>query len=84
LFPCLAGVPVVRAWVGIEAFSTDEMQIIGPIADIDGLILAAGFSGHGFGIGPGVGSLIARYLVSDQLPDLLRPYSIERFKSDLS
>ena len=84
LFPCLAGVPVVRAWVGIEAFSTDEMQIIGPVADIDGLILAAGFSGHGFGIGPGVGSLIARYLVSDQLPDLLRPYSIERFKPDFS
>lgn len=84
LFPALAGVPVVRAWVGIEAFSTDEMQIIGPVADIDGLTLAAGFSGHGFGIGPGVGALIARYLVSDQLPDLLRPYSIERFKSDLA
>jgi sarcosine oxidase subunit beta len=84
LFPSLAGVPVVRAWVGIEAFSTDEMQIIGPVAAIDGLILAAGFSGHGFGIGPGVGSLIARYLVSDQFPDLLRPYSIERFKPDFS
>jgi sarcosine oxidase subunit beta len=83
LFPSLAGVPVVRAWVGIEAFSTDEMQIIGPVADIDGLILAAGFSGHGFGIGPGVGALIAGYLGNDQLPDLLRPYSIERFKPDV-
>ena len=83
LFPSLAGVPIVRAWLGIEAFCEDEMQIIGPVEDIEGLILAAGFSGHGFGIGPGVGSLIAQYLVSDQLPDLLKPYGIERFKRGL-
>jgi sarcosine oxidase subunit beta len=83
LFPSLAGVPVVRAWVGIEAFSTDEMQIIGPVDDIDGLVLAAGFSGHGFGIGPGVGALIAQYLIDNQLPDLLKPFGIERFKRDL-
>ena len=84
LFPSLTGVPVVRAWVGIEAFSKDEMQIVGPVDDLDGLILAAGFSGHGFGIGPGVGSLVARYVVRDQLPDMLRPFSIERFNEELS
>jgi sarcosine oxidase subunit beta len=54
LFPSLAGIPVLRAWAGIEAFCEDEMQVIGPVPGVDGLIIATGFSGHGFAIGPGV------------------------------
>jgi sarcosine oxidase subunit beta len=79
LFPALAGVPIVRAWVGIEAFCADEMQIVGPVESADGLILATGFSGHGFAIGPGVGSLIAQYITTNQWSDLLKPFDIERF-----
>ncbi len=55
-FPALAGVSVIRAWAGIEAFSADEMQVVGPAPGIEGLFIAAGFSGHGFALGPGVGS----------------------------
>jgi glycine/D-amino acid oxidase-like deaminating enzyme len=55
------------------------MQIVGPVPAVNGLVLAAGFSGHGFGIGPGVGSLIARYITTDTLPEMLKPYSIDRF-----
>jgi len=32
---------------------------IGEVTQVPGFILAAGFSGHGFGIGPGAGHLIA-------------------------
>jgi sarcosine oxidase subunit beta len=80
LFPSLSGIPVVRAWVGIEAFCEDEMQIIGPVHYPEGLILATGFSGHGFAIGPGVGSLLAEYVNTGQMSKLLTPFSIERFK----
>ncbi|MGD8765089.1 MAG: FAD-binding oxidoreductase [Desulfobacteraceae bacterium] len=79
LFPSLSGVPVVRAWVGIEAFCEDEMQIIGPVHYLEGLILAAGFSGHGFAIGPGVGSLLADYVNTGQMSEMLTPFSIARF-----
>ena len=74
LYPSLAGLPILRAWVGIEAFSPDEKQVIGPAPEIEGLYLATGFSGHGFGIGPGVGSVVAEYLQTDRLPDCLTPY----------
>ena len=37
----------------------DGVPAIGEISALPGLILAAGFSGHGFGIGPGAGHLIA-------------------------
>lgn len=80
LFPSLSGIPVMRAWVGIEGFCEDEMQIIGPVHYPEGLILATGFSGHGFGIGPGVGSLLADYVNTGQMSKLLTPFSIERFK----
>jgi sarcosine oxidase subunit beta len=83
LYPSLAGIPIVRAWLGIEAFCKDEMQIVGPVASVDGLILAAGFSGHGFAIGPGIGSLIAQYLTTGQWPDMLKPFGIERFQGKL-
>jgi sarcosine oxidase subunit beta len=79
LYPTLAGIPIVRAWVGIEAFCKDEMQIIGQVPHVKGLVLATGFSGHGFGIGPGVGALIAQYLTTGTMPAMLKPFSFERF-----
>ncbi len=82
LFPSLAGIPILRAWAGIEAFCEDEMQVVGPAPRVDGLIMATGFSGHGFAIGPGVGSLLTRYLTTGKLSEMLRPFSIERFSND--
>ena len=79
LYPSLARTPLLRAWLGIEAFCADEMEIVGPAPGAEGLIIAAGFSGHGFAIGPGVGSLIAEYLKSGQWSDMLKPFNIERF-----
>ena len=83
LFPMLAGVSVMRAWVGIEAWCIDDRPIIGPVPSLDGLILATGFSGHGFAISPGVGSLLARYVTTGQLPELLNPFNITRFNRQL-
>ncbi len=82
LYPALEGIPIVRAWVGIEAFCKDEMQIVGPVPNVKGLLLAAGFSGHGFGIGPGVGALIARYLTAGAMPAKLKPFGFGRFSRD--
>lgn len=81
LFPSLGGVPIVRAWLGIEAFCEDEMQVVGPVDSPGGLILATGFSGHGFAIGPGVGSLIAEYIATGRWSDMLKPFGIERFNT---
>ncbi|CAB1084064.1 hypothetical protein JY97_16840 [Alkalispirochaeta odontotermitis] len=81
LFPSLAGVPIVRAWLGIEAFCKDEMQVVGPAPGVDGLIFATGFSGHGFATGPGIGSLIAEFIANGQWSDMLKPFGIERFNT---
>ncbi len=79
LLPALAKSRITAAWAGYIDSTPDGVPGIGPIAKIPGLLLAAGFSGHGFGVGPGAGHLIAD-LVSGTKPIVdPRPYRLERF-----
>lgn len=59
LLPALRQTRVQRAWAGYIDCTPDGVPAIGPMPDLPGLVLAAGFSGHGFGIGPGAGHLVA-------------------------
>lgn len=58
IFPALRDTPVAASWAGYIDSTPDGVPAIGETR-IPGLMLAAGFSGHGFGIGPGAGHLIA-------------------------
>lgn len=81
LFPALREVPAIRAWVGIESFSRDNYPIISGLPEHPGMIVAAGFSGHGFAIAPGVGRRVAEWVTTGRIPDVLRPFDIGRFPS---
>jgi glycine/D-amino acid oxidase-like deaminating enzyme len=59
LLPALEGSGVTAAWAGYIDSTPDGVPAIGEIPSLPGFILAAGFSGHGFGIGPGAGHLVA-------------------------
>jgi len=79
LIPELATVPMVASWAGFVDTTPDGVPVIGETPSIPGFILAAGFSGHGFGIGPGAGHLIAD-IASGHKPIVdPRPYRLERF-----
>jgi sarcosine oxidase subunit beta len=70
---------VAQGWVGIEAFTPDGLPILGPIPGIDGLLVAAGFSGHGFALAPVVGDILARVALGhDPLPHLWKGVHVER------
>ena len=43
----------------------DGMPVISAVEALPGLFLATGFSGHGFGIGPGAGRLAADLVTGD-------------------
>ncbi len=58
-FPMLASLQVARAWGGLIDSTPDTVPVISPIDACPGLVVAAGFSGHGFGLGPGAGWLAA-------------------------
>jgi len=59
LLPQLRDAKMTHAWAGYIDSTPDGVPGIGEVPGVPGFILAAGFSGHGFGIGPGAGHLIA-------------------------
>ncbi len=58
-FPEIADAPFVESWGGMIETSPDVLPIISGVEGLEGFFIATGFSGHGFGIGPGAGKLIA-------------------------
>jgi glycine/D-amino acid oxidase-like deaminating enzyme len=56
----LKGRTLARSWAGIEAFTPDDLPLLGPVPGIDGLLVAAGFSGHGFALVPVSGDILSR------------------------
>jgi len=79
LLPALKDTKITAAWGGYIDSTPDGVPVIGEASGLPGLILAAGFSGHGFGIGPASGHLVAD-LVTGAAPIVdPKPYRPERF-----
>lgn len=77
VLPLLARAEVVRSWAGLEGITPDELPIIDRAADMEAYV-AAGFSAHGFAIGPVVGRLLCEWLL-DGRPSLdLGPFRMDR------
>jgi glycine/D-amino acid oxidase-like deaminating enzyme len=58
-YPAFAGANIAQSWAGFIDATPDALPVISEVARISGLIVATGFSGHGFGISPGAGHLVA-------------------------
>ncbi|WP_164659502.1 FAD-binding oxidoreductase [Tropicibacter sp. Alg240-R139] len=58
-FPALESAEIVQSWAGMIDVTPDAIPVISQVADLPGMHIATGFSGHGFGIGPGAGQLMA-------------------------
>lgn len=58
--PALADAKVVRSWCGWLDEAFDGVPFISPVDEAPGLILACGFTGHGFGTGPVVGLMLSQ------------------------
>jgi glycine/D-amino acid oxidase-like deaminating enzyme len=58
-FPEIADAPFVETWGGMIETSPDVLPVISAVDGLEGLFIATGFSGHGFGIGPAAGRLVA-------------------------
>jgi glycine/D-amino acid oxidase-like deaminating enzyme len=79
-FPAFAGARTKTAWAGLVDVMPDGVPVIGEVPRLPGFFVATGFSGHGFGIGPGAGRLVAE-LVSGRAPAIdPKPFRPERFR----
>jgi sarcosine oxidase subunit beta len=80
--PALEAAEIANAWAGLYETTPDHNAILGPPAGVEGLMLANGFSGHGFMHAPAVGQLLAEW-ITDGRPSLdLHPLRFERFSEN--
>ncbi len=79
-FPCLENAKIIRTWSGFLDEMADHVPVLSKVDEVPGLVLACGFSGHGYGISPAVGQVMAE-LVSHGQPSIsLEAFRYDRFK----
>ncbi|MGZ2258342.1 NAD(P)/FAD-dependent oxidoreductase [Roseobacter sp. A03A-229] len=59
LFPGLPRFEIARSWAGMIDTMPDVVPVVDRVAALPGLTLGTGMSGHGFGIGPAMGRILA-------------------------
>ncbi len=62
-FPQLEQARILRQWAGLYEVTPDAHPIIDRLYDPDGLVIVAGFSGHGFMHGPVAGLLVSELIL---------------------
>ncbi len=82
IFPVFAQMQVAESWGGMIDVTPDAVPVIGEVPSIPGFFLATGFSGHGFGIGPGAGRLAADLVAGDTPIVDAAPFRLGRFTKD--
>lgn len=81
-FPGFPNPSVTHTYAGVYDVPPDWNPVIAPVGDVDGLVLCAGFAGHGFKISPAVGELVADLVLEGDSthPDIpASDFRLERF-----
>lgn len=80
ILPGLADIRVDRIWGGLIDRTPDAMPVLDAVPEYAGLIVGAGFSGHGFGIGPMSGEILANLATAGEDARFnLEPFRLRRF-----
>ncbi len=79
IFPAMRDRELVESWAGMIETTPDVIPIIEETKQIPGFYIATGFSGHGFGIGPGAGLAIAGMITGKETGIDLSEFRLGRF-----
>jgi glycine/D-amino acid oxidase-like deaminating enzyme len=78
-FPAFQDTRILDKWAGYIDATPDAVPVISAADSLPGFFISTGYSGHGFGIGPGAGRLMAE-LVTGAAPVVdPAPYRFSRF-----
>jgi glycine/D-amino acid oxidase-like deaminating enzyme len=78
-FPLFRDATIAERWGGMIDVMPDAVPVISAVDTLPGFFIATGFSGHGFGIGPGAGRLMADMVTG--APPIVdpAPFRLSRF-----
>ena len=77
--PAFANVDLVETWSGMIDALPDLVPVLDRAENPSGLWIATGFSGHGFGIGPGAGRVMADLMQGKNPGHDLQRFRLSRF-----
>jgi glycine/D-amino acid oxidase-like deaminating enzyme len=78
-FPAFRDMRVAESWGGVIDVTPDAVPVISGVDTLPGFFIATGFTGHGFGIGPGAGRLMAELVVGETPIVDPTPFRYSRF-----
>ncbi len=81
LFPQLERARILRSWAGLCDISPDFSPILGK-TEVEGFHVSAGWGTYGFKAAPIVGVTLAELVDTGRTPDLIEPFTLERFYED--
>jgi sarcosine oxidase subunit beta len=81
LFPQLERLKLLRTWTGLCDLSPDYSPILGK-TELENFHVSAGWGTYGFKAAPIVGTTIAELVATSRTPDLIAPFTLERFHTD--
>lgn len=79
-FPVFDRAEIVESWGGLIDATPDAVPVISAVDELPGFFLSTGYSGHGFGIGPGAGRLTAELVTGDSPVVDPAPFSFNRLR----
>lgn len=82
LVPALADARLNTTWGGLIDQTRDALPVIEKATEVDNLVFATGFSGHGFCLGPVTGEILADLATEGTTSHPIAPFARSRFSSD--
>ena len=77
--PAFRDLELVEAWSGMIDALPDVVPVLDKADELDGLWISTGFSGHGFGIGPAAGRIMANLIQNKTVEFDLSRFRLTRF-----
>lgn len=78
-FPPLGDAGLVSAWAAPRDISPDHQSILGFIPEVEGFLVAAGHSGHGFMMAPALGRVMAELALEKKSSPDVSSLGVSRF-----
>jgi len=83
VLPGLEDVRLAQTWGGLIDQTPDAIPVFERPMGVEGLVIAAGFSGHGFCLGPITGEILADLAMTGTTAHPIGAFTIGRFASQL-
>ncbi|HHT62198.1 MAG: NAD(P)/FAD-dependent oxidoreductase [Bacillota bacterium] len=80
VLPILKNIRLVRQWSGLYDMSPDANPILDQVPEVEGMWVLAGFSGHGFMVGPQTAVLVAQKITGEECFMPIERFSLDRFR----